>query len=104
MRFSGDNVNEKPTIADVRKVILDTLSADFDSVKIVDVNVQTRSVDEDGYTLEVQVIFEGKPKDLDASEVSGAVRHVRPKLREIGENAFPLFSFVTKGEAGFAPA
>lgn len=86
-------------IADVRKVVMDTISADFTSVKIVDVQVVSTIEDEDGITLQIQVIFEGKPKDLDAGKVSGAVRHVRPKLRDIGVSAFPLLSFVTKKEA-----
>jgi hypothetical protein len=97
-------VNGKPNIAEVRKVVMDTISADFGSVKIVDVKVLERPDDEDGAILDIQVVFEGKAKDLDAGKVSGAVGHVRPRLEEIGESAFPLFSFVTRREAGLEPA
>jgi hypothetical protein len=97
-------MTEAPDMGVVRQVILDALSADFGSVNIVDVRVMDRIESDDGATLQIQVVFEGKPKDLDAAEVSGAVRHVRPKLKEIGEYGFPLFSFLTKSEAGFAPA
>jgi hypothetical protein len=92
-------------IAEVRRVVMDTISADFTSVKILDVQVIEWPDDEDGTTLEINVVFEGKPKDLDAGKVSGAVCHVRPKLKEIGVSAFPLFSFLTKKEAeGLAAA
>jgi predicted RNA-binding protein with RPS1 domain len=94
----------KPTIAEVAKVVMKTLADDFDNVKIVDVKVLDRTEDDEGITLSIQVVFEGKPKDLDARKVSSAVRRVRPALEEIGESGFPLFSFVTSSEAGFAPA
>jgi hypothetical protein len=50
--------------------------------------------------LRIDVIFEGRPKDIDIKKLSGVVRHVRPRLTDIGEEAFPLFSFISKGDAG----
>ena len=93
-------MSAKPTIAEIEKVLLELLTADFAKIKILEVRVLNRAEDEDGYTFDVQVVFEGKSKDLDARKVAGAVRHVRPKLAEMGEDAFPIFSFVTKGDAG----
>jgi len=89
-----------PEAVDVAEVIKNVLIDDFENIRIVDVRVLRRVEDEDGVTLEIQVIFEGTPKDLDARKVAGAVRHVRPKLTAMGEAGFPLFSFVSSGEAG----
>lgn len=92
-------MHSRAEISEIEQVVRDTLSADFASVRIVDVIVLDRS-EEDGETLKIEVVFEGTSRDLDARSVSGAVRHVRPKLAAIGEYAFPLFSFVSKGDAG----
>lgn len=84
----------------IAKVVKKTLAADFDKVKILDVMVK-KALDSDGQEiLHISVIFEGAPKDLDAAAVSGAVRHVRPKLSEIGVDEFPLFSFIASSDVG----
>lgn len=82
----------------IAAVVKDTLSATFDNVKILKVTVIADMDDED--VLNIEVVFEGTPKDLDARKVTGAVRQVRPKLTEMGEGAFPLLSFISKGDAG----
>ena len=85
----------------IADVVRDVLAADFEAAKILDVRVR-EDVDFDGSEiLRVDVLFEGTPKDLDARKVSGTVRSVRPKLmQEAGERAFPLFSFISKGDVG----
>jgi hypothetical protein len=84
----------------IAKVVRETLAADFDNVKIIEVIVHD-DVDSDGEdVLKVKVIFEGTRKDVDPAKLAGAVRHVRPKLDEIGEKAFPLFSFISSGDWG----
>lgn len=82
----------------IADVVKHTISETFDNVTILKVNVTADEYDDE--ILNIEIIFEGTPKDLDARKVSGAVRHVRPKLTEIGESAFPLLSFVSKGDAG----
>jgi hypothetical protein len=95
----------EPSSEEIARVVLDTLKGDFASVDILDVKILERVEDEDGTLLRIAIVFEGTPKDLDARKMSGAVRHVRPKLAEIGEDAFPLFSFVTRADARhLAPA
>ena len=68
----------RPEAAEVAKAVMDTLTADFTNIKILDVSVVRRAEDGDDLILEIQVVFEGKPKDLDPRKVAGAVRHVRP--------------------------
>lgn len=91
----------------IAKVVKDTLAADFDKVKILEVKVRDE-LDSDGEKiLRVYVIFEGAAKDIDAGRLSGVVRQVRPALSKIGEEAFPLFSFISKADVGtgtFEPA
>ena len=84
----------------ISKVILGALREDFDNVEISDVKVD-RDVDyDDDDVLRVTVVFEGTPKNIDSRMISGAVRNIRPKLAEIGEHAFPLFSFVSRRDTG----
>lgn len=91
-------MQDSSDIANIARVVLNTLRADFENIKILDVKV-SRDEDTDGdEILRIDVIFEGSLKD--ARKFSGAVRHIRPKLHEIGEEAFPLFSFISEGDAG----
>jgi hypothetical protein len=84
----------------IAKIVKEVLAADFNRVKILDVRVKD-DVDADGEAmLRIEVIFEGPRKDVEALKLTGTVRHVRPRLRAINENAFPLFSFISKGDLG----
>ena len=84
---------------EIKRLISATLQVDFEDVRILEVRVRD-DVDSDGDDiLIIDVVFEGQPKDLDARKLSGAVRRVRPGLFELGEEAFPLFSFVSKTDA-----
>lgn len=92
-------MRDTATIRRITEVVNDTLSADFDSVKIIKIKVVGDDDFDDDF-LRIEVIFEGARKDIDARKLSGAVRHVRPKLTAIGEKAFPLFSFISERDAG----
>ena len=84
----------------IAKVVRQTLANDFVNIKIIDVRIQEEKDSDGDDMLRVEVVFEGQPKDVDASKLAGIVRHVRPKLNEIGENAFPVFSFISQGDWG----
>lgn len=89
-------------IAKIAKIVKSVLASDFDRVTILDVRVVEVIDSDDGELLRIEVIFEGTSRDIDITKISGAVRHVRPKLTEIGEKAFPLFSFISRRDAGAA--
>ncbi|HET7413546.1 MAG TPA: hypothetical protein VFJ18_12890 [Pararhizobium sp.] len=94
-------------IRQIAEIVSDTLRADFDKARILDVRVFSDEDSDGDDVLRIEVVFEGAQKDVDARKLSGAIRHVRPKLSHIGEEAFPLFSFISKGDAGarnFEPA
>lgn len=84
----------------IAKVVKETLAVDFENVRIIDVRVQDEQDSDGDAVLRVEVVFEGTRKDMDVRKLAGIVRHVRPKLSEIGENAFPVFSFISKGDWG----
>ena len=88
-------MNGKSKIDATHDIVLRSLKEDFENVEILDVKVDG-DIDFDGdEVLRITVIFQGTPKDLSASSVSGVTRHVRPKLTEIGVEAFPIFSFIS---------
>jgi hypothetical protein len=85
-------------LASIKRIVRQTLRRDFVHIRILDVEVH-EDVDSDGEeVLRINVIFEGTPKDLDAKKLSGAVRHLRPKLDKIHESVFPLLSFISKAD------
>lgn len=96
---NGQKLEMRDT-AEIVKVVKAALAKDFNKVRILEVRVSEVDSDEDEKLLRIDVIFEGRPKDIDIKKLSGVVRHVRPRLTDIGEESFPLFSFISKGDAG----
>jgi len=83
---------------ELKALLQDVISDRLPGASITDVEVE-RDVDTDGdEVLEITVIFEAS-SDLDAERVAGLVRHLRPRLREHGENGFPVMSFISQKEA-----
>ncbi|QJP15588.1 hypothetical protein G3545_19140 [Starkeya sp. ORNL1] len=87
---------------DMKKVadlVRDVFRAEFDKVEIVGINaIQDKDRDGDSI-LRIEVVFKGDLKNFDASKLSGATRRLIPRLSEIDESAFPLFSFLSQKEA-----
>lgn len=93
-------MTRRPDTRQITDVVRTTLSSDFPDARIVDVRVfESDELDDEGF-LKITMVFEGEPTNLDARKTAGAVRRVRPKLAEIGEEAFPLLSFVSERDAG----
>ncbi|MBV9111532.1 MAG: hypothetical protein JOY67_01785 [Hyphomicrobiales bacterium] len=83
----------------IKAIVRDTLRHGFENVTIENVLVQT-GVDRDGDpVLLIKVILEGLPKEQEILTMSSAVRRLRPKLARIGEQAFPLISYISNTEA-----
>lgn len=82
----------------LKEVIESVLRERFDNAEIDSITVES-DFDEDGDAiLRVKVVFDGEQKQLDAHKSSTVLRHMRPKLAEIGEEAFPIISFIAKSE------
>lgn len=86
-RASVDNI--------IESVILDRFpGGEIESIKV------TRSVDYDGDPVLDIVVIVRTGTILDRKRSAGLVRHVRSQLAAIKEDSFPLFSFVSRSEAG----
>lgn len=83
----------------ISKVVLETLKSDFNNIEILNVKVHSDVDFEGDDILRIEVVFKGESKSVDTSMLSGAVRHIRPKLNDIGEAAFPLLSFISDKDA-----
>jgi hypothetical protein len=79
----------------IESVIRERLTGvDIDRVQI---NEET---DYDGDAVfRIMVVFDNKKAPLDSQKTSGIVRHIRHKLLERQETAFPIFAFVSKSDA-----
>ena len=78
----------------VRKILMEQ----FDDLHLVSVEVG------EGYdaggdpVLDILVVYEPGDRELDISKVVSFVRHLRPALSEIGEERFPMMSYVPADE------
>lgn len=86
----------------VEKHIKEVLSKDFSGVQIVRVHVEDDVSYEDDEILRVEVIFQGKAKDIQPGFLSRAIRKVRPALADFDLLAFPMMSFISEQDAKVA--
>ena len=86
----------------IGEVVSNLVRDRFPNAKIVDVKITEDTDYEDDVVLRVQVVFEPNGDTLDAAATSGFVRHLRPKLSDIGVMAFPVMSFVSERDVGAA--
>lgn len=80
----------------ISKIVFETLREDFENVNIIDVRISESDPFGDEELLQVEVIFGDFPSN--AKGFSRLVRHVRPKLLEIKEWRFPVFTFTHKDD------
>ncbi len=78
----------------VRSVIEDRLP----DVDIVSVNVEPDFDEEGDRILRIMVVLESGDRTLDPAKSSGLIRHLRPELANLGEDSFPVISFVSQSE------
>lgn len=86
------------SISNLTEIVTNVLRERFDDVDIERVEIE-RDFDDDGdEILRIQVVFDGKEKQLDARKASSVQRYMRPKLADVSENAFPVISYVSKSD------
>lgn len=82
----------------LERIIRSVLEEIFGNDRIEDVYVAS-AYDEDGdEILRITVVFDGTEEQFDARKASSVVRHMRPRLATIGEQAFPIISYVSSDE------
>ena len=79
--------------APLREVIEATVRERLTSIPIAEITVE-EGTDRDGDpALFLRVVFDGAVEDLDIGRVNGLTRHLRARLRIIGEERFPHARF-----------
>ena len=82
----------------LEQIVRSVLEEVFGDDRIGDVYVAS-ACDEDGdEILRVRVVFDGTEEQFDARKASSVVRHMRPRLATIGEQAFPIISYISGDE------
>ena len=81
-----------------KEIVQTVLKEIFGDAWIADVHV-VPDYDKDGdEILRVKVVFDDTAEPFDARKAVSVVRHMRPRLAEIGEQAFPIISYVSSDE------
>lgn len=84
---------------DVQTVVRDVITEQLDGVRIVRVYTKRDQETEGDGFLRVTVVVDSPASAFNVKRLSGLVRHLRPKLAEHKERAFPLISFMSKADA-----
>ena len=88
----------------LRRVVRD-VAADRFGAETIDAVAVRGDFDNDGDpVLIIRIVVDTAKGHLDPKELSSFIRHLRPKLDEVGEDRFPITSFVSKKEAAEAGA
>ncbi len=90
----------KADTAKIAKLFRSLFESRFNGVTVSDVRVERDMDADDEEILRVTVIFDADRDSLSPDETRGLIRTIRPKLASIGEEAFPILSFVKTSEAG----
>lgn len=80
------------------EVVREVLMEQFDGLQLVSVEVTEGYDAGDDPVLDIVVVYEPDGRKLDVSKVVAFVRHLRPALSEIGEERFPMMSYVPADE------
>ena len=79
-------------------IVREVLRQQFDDLRLVSVEVEEGHDAGGDPVLDVIVVYEADERELDVSKVVGFVRHLRPALWKIGEDRFPVVSYVPADE------
>jgi hypothetical protein len=91
-------MHDEKKLREISEVVMKTLKQDFNNIEFIDAKVHYDVDFEGDDILRIEVVFKGSPKKVDTTGLSSVVRHIRPKLKAIEEQAFPLFSFISDKE------
>jgi hypothetical protein len=85
--------------ADIRNIVWQTVERQFPNVGIVDIIVRP-DTDRDGdEALRITVVLEDRRRDLDQDRLVGFVRHLRARLADVQQEAFPYLTFISESDA-----
>lgn len=102
MYYEQEDEKMAPDFSKIEAEILKILSKDFEVVSLRQVNI-TPDQDFDGdEILRVEVVFDGKPKDLPLAFLTQATRRIRPTLNNFKLPQFPSITFTSSADAQIA--
>lgn len=85
----------------IARIVQDVVSRDVTKLRVVSVRVRPQRPDDDPDQLDIMVIVNGDRDSESRRQLVRAIGNVRNKLEsEIGETAFPVFSFVSDDDEG----
>ena len=79
-------------------IVREVLRQQFEDLRLVSVEVEEGHDAGGDPVLDVTVVYQPDERELDVSKVVGFVRHLRPALSEIGEDRFPVVSYIPADE------
>lgn len=92
-------IDSESSLADLQDMIRGLLQPRLGAATIQEV-VVGRDTDADGDDiLRIRVVIELTDDHLQPDQTRGLVRSIRPRLADLGEEAFPILSFMTSAEA-----
>jgi len=83
----------------IEDVVKDVVSTNFDDVVIDSIDVEADRDSDGDPILRITVVFDADINTVDGTALAGLIRHLRPRLREQNEEAFPIFRFMTKKDS-----
>lgn len=92
----------QPVPEEVERTIVEVLNDQFDGVVFTKIYITPDRDDEGDEYLLVDAIVDDKQKWPETEKKVGLIRHMCPKLAEVGTEAFPIISFLAKSELGKA--
>ena len=79
-------------------VVRAVLGQQFPGLRLVAVEIEEGRDAGGDPVLDVAVVYEPDGREPDVSRVVGFVRHLRPALSQIGEERFPVVSYIPADE------
>lgn len=89
---------EGNSLAGVARVVGAVLRQQFPDLQLVSVEVEEGHDAGGEPVLDVAVVYEPDDRGLDVGRVVAFVRHLRPELSQIGEDRFPVVSYIPADE------
>ena len=89
---------EENSLAGVARVVGAVLRQQFPGLQLVSVEVGEGHDAGGDPVLDVAVVYEPDGRELDVARVVAFVRHLRPELSQIGEDRFPVVSYIPADE------
>ncbi|MCX7646920.1 MAG: hypothetical protein N2Z62_16695 [Rhodobacteraceae bacterium] len=87
---------------EIRDALEEVVRQELPASRIRRVEVEEGEDHDGDASLFVTIRFDGEPRDLEVSKLTGLTRRLRSRLSGMGEHRFPYTRFISTSEAGEA--